>query len=70
MAQLWKEQHSDPAISPLSERALDENEISQVPVCYFVKNDIMMRKWHPPDVSADDEWTVNHQIAVPRVYRP
>ena len=29
-----------------------------------------MRKWRPPDVSADDEWTVNHQIVVPRAYRP
>ena len=29
-----------------------------------------MRKWHPPDVSADDEWAVNHQIVVPRAYRP
>ena len=29
-----------------------------------------MRKWRPPDVSADDEWAVNHQIVVPMVYRP
>ena len=29
-----------------------------------------MRKWRPPDVSAEDEWTVNHQIVIPRVYRP
>ena len=29
-----------------------------------------MRKWRPPDVSAADEWTINHQIVVPRVYRP
>ena len=50
-SQLCKEQHSDPEISPLFERALDENEISQVPVCYYVKNDILMRKWRPPDVS-------------------
>ena len=69
-SQLCREQHSDPEISPLFERALDENEISQVPVCYYVKNDILMRKWRPPDVSAEDEWTVNHQIVVPRVYRP
>ena len=69
-SQLCKEQHSDPEISPLFERALDENEISQVPVCYYVKNDILMRKWRPPDVSAEDEWTVNHQIVVPRIYRP
>ena len=35
-----------------------------------MKNDILMRKWRPPDVSADDEWTVNNQIMVPRAYRP
>ena len=29
-----------------------------------------MRKWRPPGVSAEDEWTVNHEIVVPRVYRP
>ena len=69
-SQLCKEQHSDPEISTLFERALDEKEISQVPVCYYVKNDILMRKWRPPGVSAEDEWTVNHQIVVPRVYRP
>ena len=44
--------------------------MSQVPVCYYIKNDILLRKWRPPDVSADDEWTVNHQIVVPRAYRP
>ena len=69
-SQLCKEQHSDPEISPLFDRALDENEMSQVSVCYYVKNGILMRKWRPPDVSADDEWTVNHQIVVPRAYRP
>ena len=68
-SQLCKEQHSDPEISPLFDRALDDNEMAQVPVCYYVKNDILMRKWRPPDVSADDEWTVNHQIVVPRAYR-
>ena len=29
-----------------------------------------MRKWRPPGDSAEDEWTVNHQIVVSRVYRP
>ena len=54
----------------LFERAFDENEISQVPVCFYVKNDILMRKWRPPVVSAEDEWTVNHQIVVPKAYHP
>ena len=44
--------------------------MSQVPVCFSVKNDILMRKRRPTDVSADDEWTVNHQIVVPRAYSP
>ena len=69
-SQLCKEQHNDPEILPLLERALDEKEIDQVPICFYVKNGILMRKWRPPDVSAEDEWTVNHQIVVPRVYRP
>ena len=69
-SQLCKDQHNDPEILPLLERALDEKEIDQVPVCFYVKNGILMRKWRPPDVSAEDEWTVNHQIVVPRVYRP
>ena len=69
-SQLCKEQHNDPEVLPLLERALDEKEIDQVPVCFYVKNGILMRKWRPPDVSAEDEWTVNHQIVVPRVYRP
>ena len=43
-SQLCKEQHSDPEISPLFEKALDENEISQVPVCYYVKNNIFDEK--------------------------
>ena len=48
-SQLCQEQHSDSEISPLFKRALDENEIAQVPVCFYVKNDILMRKWRPPN---------------------
>ena len=35
--QLCKEQHNDPEILPLFERAFDEKEIDQVPVCFYVK---------------------------------
>ena len=63
-SQLRKDQHNDPEILPLLVRAFDEKEIDQVPVCFYVKNGILMRKWHPPDVSVEDEWTVIHQIVV------
>ena len=68
-SQLIQEQQTDPEISKLIFRALPENEISQVPMCYYIKNGILMRKWRPFDVPADDEWAVYNQIVVPKSYR-
>ena len=28
-----------------------------------------MRKWRSPEVPANDEWAVNHQIVVTKIYR-
>ena len=44
-SQFIDEQHRDPEISCLSGKPVSENEVSQVPVCYFTKNGILMRKW-------------------------
>ena len=63
-SQLIQEQQTDPEISKLIFRALPEDEISQVPMCYYIKNGILMRKWRPFDVPA-----VYHQIVVPKSYR-
>ena len=68
-SQLIQEQQTDPEISKLIFRALPEDEISQVPMCYYIKNGILMRKWRPYDVPANDEWAVYHQIVVPKSYR-
>ena len=68
-SQLIQEQQTDPEISKLIFRALPEDEISQVPMCYYIKNGILKRKWRPYDVPADDEWAVYHQIVVPKSYR-
>ena len=68
-SQLIQEQQTDPEISKLIFRALPEDEISQVPMYYYMKNGIVMRKWRPFDVPADDEWAVHHLIVVPKSYR-
>lgn len=68
-SQLVEEQHSDPEIASLFQRVMPENEIANVPVGYYERNGILMRKWRPPDVQADDEWSVSHQIVVPHRYR-
>ena len=41
---LITEQHKEPEISTLFEKAVEESELSKNPVCYFVQNDILMRK--------------------------
>ena len=68
-SQLSKEQNKDPEISPLFQKAVSETDLAQDPICFYIKNGILMRKWRSPEVSADDEWAVNHQIVVPKIYR-
>ena len=68
-SQLSKEQHKDPEISPLFQKAVNERDLAQDPICFYIKNGILMRKWRSPEIPADDEWAVNHQIVVPKIYR-
>lgn len=67
--QLITEQHNDSEISSLFDRAVNETEIIENPVCYYIKSGILMRKWRPPEVSVDDDWAVKHQIVIPKSYR-
>ena len=46
------DQDKDHKIRKLKQHSLDEKEASKVPVCYFVKDGVLMRKWRPPDVEA------------------
>ena len=59
-SQLSKEQHKDPEISPLFQKVVSETDLAQDPICFYIKNGILMRKWRSPEVPADDEWAVNH----------
>ena len=68
-SQLSKEQHKDPEISPFFQKAVSETDLAQNPICFYIKNGILMSKWRSPKVPADDEWAVNHQIVVPKIYR-
>ena len=43
---------------------------SQLFLCQIWHFNEKMASSRPFDVSAEDKWTVNHQIVVPRVYRP
>ena len=68
-SKLVAEQESDPEIISLSQCALEESEAGTVPVCYYKKSGVLMRKWRPPDVSRDEQWCIVYQIVVPKSYR-
>ena len=66
---LVKDQENDPEIRQLCEKALTVAEAGQEPVCYYRQAGVLMRKWRPPEVSAEDEWKVVYQIVLPSSYR-
>ena len=63
------EQEKDSTLLSLFQNTVSEDEISSVPCCYYKKNDVLMRKWRPPDVPSDAEWAVKHQVVLPKSYR-
>ena len=48
---------------------VNETDLAQDLICFYIKNGILMRKWRSPEIPADDEWAVNYQIVVPKIYR-
>ena len=48
-SQLSKGQHKDPEISPLFQKAVSETDLAQDPICFYIKNGILMGKWRSPE---------------------
>jgi hypothetical protein len=55
-SELVKEQIQDSDIMLLRQRALPLEDASKEPECYYLKDDILMRKWRPPDALPSEEW--------------
>ena len=68
-SKLISEQENDPELAPLFKLVLPPVELDKVPVGYYVRNGVLMRKWRPPNVPASEEWSVVRQIVVPKVYQ-
>ena len=54
------QQKKDSKIFSLFNKALSDDEICTVPVGYYFRNGVLMRKWRPADVQADEDWCVKH----------
>ena len=68
-SKLISEQENDAELSPLFKLVLPPVELDKVPVGYYVRNGVFMRKWRPPNVPTSEEWSVVHQIVMPKVYQ-
>ncbi|MDJ0933722.1 RNase H-like domain-containing protein [Breoghania sp.] len=66
---LVEQQRADPELDQIRQYAMSEAEANDVPGGFYVRNDILMRKWRNPRSPASDEWSVVHQVVLPRGYR-
>ncbi|XP_041461220.1 uncharacterized protein LOC121412474 [Lytechinus variegatus] len=62
-------QGKDPELVGSINSALSEEEAVNESTCFYMKDDILMRRWRPPDASLDEDWRVIHQVVVPKVFR-
>ena len=44
-------------------------ELDDHGICYYLKNGLLMRKYRPPEASADEAWRIILQIVFPQRYR-
>ena len=68
-SQLSKEQHKDPEMLPLFQKAVSQTDLEQDPTCFYIQNGILIRKWRSPGIPADDDRAVNYQIVISKIYR-
>lgn len=62
-------QKQDPTLSSLRETACASEETENSAEGFYLKNDVLMRKWRPPERPATDEWSVHDQVVPPQNYR-
>jgi len=64
--QLIKAQEDDVELRPLMNDAVGENEVHKYANCFYRQSGVLMRKWRPPDVPANEDWQISHQIVLPQ----
>ncbi len=69
-AALIEQQKGDPEVEKLRQGAMSEAEICDVPEGFYIKDDVLMRKWRNPRSPASDDWAVVHQLVLPSDFRP
>ena len=66
---LTDEQRKDTELRDLYKITVDYEDIDTEQKCFYIKNNVLMRKWRPLDANQNETWKVIHQIVVPNIYR-
>ena len=62
-------QEEDTELHPLIVDVVSEEKVHKYANCFYSQSVVLMQKWRPPEVPANDEWQVSHQIVFPRKFR-
>ena len=62
-------QERDSEIICLSCQALDEKEAAIVPCYYLKKEEILIRKWQPPEAPVSYDWKVVYLVVIPKKHQ-
>lgn len=60
--QLVADQKRDTSLAPLFECVISGEELDDLSTGFFLKGNVLMRKWTPPQLSGHDSWGVVEQI--------
>ncbi|XP_047476425.1 uncharacterized protein LOC125030432 [Penaeus chinensis] len=66
---LIDEQHNDPEFKAFYDRLTDVSDLETSYVCYYLQSGVLMRKYKPYNISADDTRKTVHQIVIPKFLR-
>ena len=67
--QLMVEQKHDLSLASCFDTVVPADEVEKMSTGYFLKDGVLVRKWIPPHLSAQDDWGVVTQIIVPKTHR-
>ena len=64
-----EEQRKDESLSGVFNIVVNEEEVKDNPVCFYLKSGLLMRKHRPSDIPADASWGEVNQLVVPQSLR-
>ena len=67
--QLVADQRQDSSLASLLGGAFSGAGVEAMSTGFFLKDEVLMRKWVPRQLSAQDDWGIVEQVVIPRAYR-